>query len=77
MDRNEGEYRISPIDVDTFDKWAEKHPDYPHRIQFAHDTVIIVVMYPPHDGSSTAIMQQIKFEVDMIIDVFARKSQEL
>jgi hypothetical protein len=25
MDRNEGEYRISPIDVNTFDKWAEEH----------------------------------------------------
>ena len=62
MHRNPGEHRVFPVDLTTFESWVEKHKDYPHRLQYADETVVVVVT--PHDGSATAIMQQILRETD-------------
>lgn len=49
MHRNPREHRIFPFDLSTFERWAEKRKDYPHRLQFAD--VTIVVIYSPMAGS--------------------------
>ena len=59
-----GEYRIYPVDEQTITNWIDRHPEYQHPIQYANKLVIVVVMYPPHDGSSSIIIQEIKAEVD-------------
>jgi hypothetical protein len=64
MHRNPGEHRVFPVDLATFESWVEKHKDYPHRLQYADETVVVVVMYPPHDMSANAIIQQILREAD-------------
>jgi hypothetical protein len=64
MSRQAGEYRISPVDEPTFTHWAGRHPDYHHPIQYANDLLVVVVMYPPHDRSSSIIIQEVKAEID-------------
>lgn len=62
--RQPGEYRISPVDEPTFTQWADSHPDYHHPIQYANGLLVVVVMYTPHDRSSSIIIQEVKAEID-------------
>ena len=66
MNRSPGEYTIFPVDNQTFHAWAESHKDYPHRLQYSQDTVVVNVMYPPQDRSSNIIIQQILRRVDAV-----------
>lgn len=64
MSRTEGEYRIAPVDLKTFDTWANKHSQFPHAIQYSRNTLVINVMLPPHDGAAGIIGQHISRVVD-------------
>jgi hypothetical protein len=64
MSRQPGEYRICPVDDRTFTRWVDCHPDYHHPIQYANKLLVAVVMYPPHDRSSSIIIQEVKAEID-------------
>ena len=64
MNRNEGEYRISPVTVAAFDKWANSHPQFPYGLQFANQCIVVTIMLPPHDGAAGIIAHQISRTVD-------------
>jgi|SRR5579859_3425704 len=61
-----GEYRLYPIDQETFDAWSESHQDYPHSIQFSKKVLVVAIMLPPHDGAAGIIMHGISRAVDAV-----------
>ena len=64
MNRKEGEYRIKPITITVFDKWADSHPQFPYSLQLANQTLVVTVMLPPHDRTAGIIAQHISRTVD-------------
>lgn len=65
-DRLAGEYRLYPIDQETFDAWSETHQDYPHSIQFSQKVLVVTIILPPHDGAAGIIMHRISRAVDAL-----------
>ena len=61
-----GEYRLYPIDQETFDAWSETHQDYPHSIQFSQKVLVVTIILPPHDGAAGIIMHRISRAVDAL-----------
>jgi len=59
MNRMEGEYRIKPLTVTVFDKWADSHPQFPYSLQLANQTLIVTVMLPPHNRAVGIIAQHL------------------
>jgi len=66
MNRDEGEYRLYPVSLATFDAWASSHRDYKHPLQFSNDVLLVVIMYPPHDRAAFAIVQEIYYQATQI-----------
>jgi hypothetical protein len=62
MNRDEGEYGLYPVSLATFDAWTSSHQDYKHPLQFSNNVLLVVIMYPPHDGAASAIVQEIYYQ---------------
>jgi hypothetical protein len=58
MDRDFGEYRIAPINRQTFDRFDENHEDYRHKLHFPRNRVVASIIYPPHEGATNGILQE-------------------
>ena len=66
MNREEGEYRLYPVSLASFDAWTSSHPDYKHPLQFSNNVLLVVIMYPPHDGAALSIVQEIYYQTTQI-----------
>ena len=64
MNRNEGEYQISPVTVTAFDKWANSHPQFPYGLQFANQYIVMTIIFPLYDRAAGIITHQISRTVD-------------
>jgi len=59
-----GEYRISPLPLETFDNWAKSHPEFPHPLQYSQQELVISIILPPHDRTAGVIVRHILKAVD-------------
>jgi len=46
-------YRLYPVSLATFDAWASSHRDYKHPLQFSNNVLLVVIIFPPHDGAAS------------------------
>jgi len=54
--------RLYPVSLATFDAWASSHRDYKHPLQFSNNVLLVVIIFPPHDGAASAIVQEIYYQ---------------
>jgi len=50
---------IQPVPLRVFDSWAEKHPQFPHSLEFCDSKLIVCIMKLPHDGVAAYITREI------------------